>query len=122
MSTLLVRFLFLSLIAFGLKQGIRTAKDGEFRVEASDGTIAHVNLRVLRAGTLTSAAGSVSGCLFLTLALVDLVEIKLGELACLDWYGLAAVEPLVVLVPSALAFLCVLCYMRSLVSFDYCMM
>ncbi|GKE00221.1 hypothetical protein Tco_1388204 [Tanacetum coccineum] len=97
-------FLFSSLIAFGLKQGIRSARDGEFRVEVNDGTIAHVNLRVLRAGILASAAGSVSGCLFLTLALVDLVQIKLGKLACLDWYGLAAVVPLVVLVPSALAF------------------
>ncbi|GKB47957.1 hypothetical protein Tco_0898710, partial [Tanacetum coccineum] len=79
-----------------------TARGGEFRVEVSDGTIAHVNLRVLGAGILTSAAGLVFGCLFLTLALVVLVEIKLGKLACLDWYGLASVVPLVVLVPSAL--------------------
>ncbi|GJY14765.1 hypothetical protein Tco_0385187, partial [Tanacetum coccineum] len=108
---------FSSLIAFGLKQGIRTARGGEFRVEVSDGTIAHVNLRVLGAGILTSAAGLVFGCLFLTLALVVLVEIKLGKLACLDWYGLASVVPLVVLVPSALVFfMSVLCYMRALAS------
>ncbi|KAI3682463.1 hypothetical protein L1987_82461 [Smallanthus sonchifolius] len=101
-------FLFSSLIAFGLKQAIRSVKDGDTRVEVSDGTIAHVNLRVLRAGILASAAGSVSGCLFLTLALVDLVQIKLGKLACLDWYGLAAVGPLVVLVPLALAiYICI---------------
>ncbi|KAI3788089.1 hypothetical protein L2E82_00741 [Cichorium intybus] len=101
-------FLFSSLIAFGLKQAIRTAKDGDTRVEVSDGTIAHVNLRVLRAGILGSAAGSVSGCLFLSLALVDLVEVKLGKLGCSDWYGLVAVGPLVVLVPLALAiYICI---------------
>ncbi|KAL8258760.1 hypothetical protein R6Q59_026713 [Mikania micrantha] len=95
-------FLFSSLIAFGLKQAIRTVKDGDTRVEVSDGTVAHVNLRILRAGIVASAAGSVSGCLFLTLALIDLVQIKLGKLACFDWYGVAAVGPLVILVPSAL--------------------
>ncbi|KAK1428692.1 hypothetical protein QVD17_17531 [Tagetes erecta] len=101
-------FLFSSLIAFGLKQAIRTVKDGDTRVEVSDGTIAHVNLRVLRVGILASAAGSVSGCLFLTLALVDLVQIKLGKLGCVDWYGLVAVGPLVVLVPSALViYICI---------------
>ncbi|XP_076892333.1 uncharacterized protein LOC143544046 [Bidens hawaiensis] len=101
-------FLFSSLIAFGLKQAVRTVKDGETRVEVSDGTIAHVNLRVLRGGMLASAAGSVSGCLFLTLALVNLVQIKLGKLGCLDWYGVAAVGPLVVLVPFALTiYICI---------------
>ncbi|CAI9287999.1 unnamed protein product [Lactuca saligna] len=97
-------FLFSSLIAFGLKQAIRAAKDGDTRIQVSDDTIAHVNLRVLRAGILASAAGSVSGCLFLTAALVDLVELKLGKLGCSDWYGVAAVVPLVVLVPLALVF------------------
>ncbi|MFS7903343.1 hypothetical protein Hanom_Chr01g00022971 [Helianthus anomalus] len=97
-------FLFSSLIAFGLKQTIRTAKDGDTRVEVSDGTIAHVNLRVLRVGMLASATGSLFGCMFLTLALVNLVQIKLGKVGCLDWYSLVAVGPLVVLVPSALVF------------------
>ncbi|KAI3667709.1 hypothetical protein L6452_42778 [Arctium lappa] len=101
-------FLFSSLIAFGLKQGIRTARSGDTRVEVSDGTIAYVNLRVLRAGILASAFGSASGCLFLTLALVDLVQIKLGKLDCWNWYGVAAVGPLVVLVPSALViYICI---------------
>lgn len=65
-------------------------------------TIAHVNLKVLRAGILASGIGSVSGCVFLTLALVDLVQIKLGMLACGSWYSFGAVGPLVILVPFAL--------------------
>nr|XP_043611486.1 uncharacterized protein LOC122583117 [Erigeron canadensis] len=101
-------FLFSSLIAVGLKQAIRTAKDGDTFVEVSEGTIAYVNLRVLRGGILASAAGSVSGCLFLSIALVYLVEIKLGKLGCSDWYGLVAIGPLVVLVPLALAiYICI---------------
>ena len=49
-----------------------------------------------------SAAGSVFGCVFLMLALVDLVQIKLGTLSCRSWHSLAAVGSLVVLVPFAL--------------------
>ncbi|KVI03628.1 uncharacterized protein LOC112512254 [Cynara cardunculus var. scolymus] len=102
-------FLFSSLIAFGLKQAVRTPRFGDTRVEVNDGTIAHVNLRVLRAEILSSAFGSASGCLFLTLALVDLIQIKLGKLDCWNWYGVAAVGPLVVLVPLALViYICII--------------
>lgn len=64
--------------------------------------LAHVNLVVLRVGTLVSGFGSVFGCGFLMMALVDLVQIKLGTLACGSLYTFAAIGPLMVLVPSAL--------------------
>ncbi|KAH7838392.1 hypothetical protein Vadar_025812 [Vaccinium darrowii] len=89
-------FLFSSLVASALKQAIRTADD------TGVSPAAQVNLKALRAGILASAAGSASGCVFLTLALVDLIQIKLGVLSCWSWYTLAAIAPLVTLVPSAL--------------------
>lgn len=51
---------------------------------------------------VVSALGSVFGCGFLMMALVDLVQIKLGVLACGGLYTFSAVVPLVVLVPLGL--------------------
>ncbi|XP_059663836.1 uncharacterized protein LOC132309559 [Cornus florida] len=93
-------FLFSSLIAFALKQAIQTACDGDLQCRGVH--TAHVSTKALRAGILVSAAGSASGCVFLTVALVDLIEIKLGKLSCWGWENLAAVGPLVTLVPSGL--------------------
>ncbi|XP_027089072.1 uncharacterized protein [Coffea arabica] len=93
-------FLFSSLIALALKQAIRSSKDGYYGAEMH--SVARVNLKVLQSGILASALGSVAGCVFLTLALVDFVQIKLGTLACRSWYTAGAVFPLVILVPSAL--------------------
>uniref|UniRef100_A0A7N0TDP0 Maternal effect embryo arrest 60 n=1 Tax=Kalanchoe fedtschenkoi TaxID=63787 RepID=A0A7N0TDP0_KALFE len=91
-------FLFSSLIASALKQAIK------FRTSEGGGPTneARVNIGLLRLGIVVSATGSVTGCGFLMLALVALVEVKLGTLACWSTYSLAAVVPLVVLVPSAL--------------------
>lgn len=62
-----------------------------------------VNLAALRVGIVASCVGSILGCGFLTMALVDLVQIKLGPLECKrSFHALAAIVPLVVLVPSAL--------------------
>lgn len=62
-----------------------------------------VNLAALRVGIVASCVGSVLGCGFLTMALVDLVQVKLGPLECKKSFDtLAAILPLVVLVPSAL--------------------
>lgn len=93
-------FLFSSLIALGLKQAIRSSEDGDVGVEMH--SVAHVNLKVLQSGILASALGSISGCVFLTLALVDFVQIKIGLLACGSWHTAAAIFPLVIFVPSAL--------------------
>ncbi|KAK9279932.1 hypothetical protein L1049_013616 [Liquidambar formosana] len=92
-------FLFSSLVASALKQALRTTKNGG---EFLNVTSAHVNTVALRVGIVISAVGSVFGCVFLMLALVDLVQIKLGTLACWSWYSVAAIGPLVTLVPSAL--------------------
>lgn len=49
-----------------------------------------------------SGAGSVCGCVFLMLALINVVQIKLGILSCGSGHSIAAVVPLVILVPTAL--------------------
>lgn len=100
-------FLFSSLIALALKQAIKISKHGrEVRIggghEVLSVTTGHLNTATLRAGILVSALGSVFGCGFLMMALVDLVQIKLGVLGCGSWYTFAAIGPLVILVPLAL--------------------
>ncbi|KAB1225927.1 hypothetical protein CJ030_MR1G007555 [Morella rubra] len=99
-------FLFSSLIALALKQSIRIRKpDSEPGIGSSgviSPTMGHLNTAALRVGILVSAVGSVFGCGFLMMALVNLVQIKLGILACGSLYTFAAVAPLVILVPLAL--------------------
>jgi hypothetical protein len=101
-------FLFSSLIALALKQAIKISKRGsEVRNIGGGGevlsvTMGHLNTATLRVGILVSAFGSVFGCGFLMMALVDLVQIKMGVLGCRSWDTLAAIGPLVILVPLAL--------------------
>ncbi|KAF3443532.1 hypothetical protein FNV43_RR05076 [Rhamnella rubrinervis] len=96
-------FLFSSLIALALKQAIKMSKGGDEVGDQLLGvTMGHVNKACLRLGMLASAFGSVFGCGFLMMALVDLVQVKLGTLACGSLYTIAAVGPLVILVPLAL--------------------
>lgn len=88
-----------------VKQTIKifdTNKDDDSDGVAHSAPLAHVNLVALRAGTLVSGFGSVFGCGFLMMALMDLVQIKLGVLGCGSLHTFAAVTPLVILVPSAL--------------------
>ncbi|GMI80805.1 maternal effect embryo arrest 60 [Hibiscus trionum] len=54
-----------------------------------------VNKTLLRVGMVVSGAGSVAGCLFLMLALINVVQIKVGTLACGSGHASAAVVPLV---------------------------
>lgn len=105
-------FLFSSLVASALKLAIRGVdRGGRAVVHANMHSCGRVNLRLLRVGILASAAGSVCGCTFLTVALVELVQIKLGKLGCWGWHTAAAVFPLLVLVPSALLiYVCLLFY------------
>ncbi|CAJ1933194.1 unnamed protein product [Sphenostylis stenocarpa] len=104
-------FLFSSLIALALKNVINLSKDvddGDVLANNNNNNnswvhgVAKINTVVLRLGTLVSAFGSVFGCGFLVMALVDLVQIKLGTISCGSPHTLAAVAPLLVLVPSAL--------------------
>ncbi|XP_008386072.1 uncharacterized protein [Malus domestica] len=99
-------FLFSSLVALALKQAIKISEDiGEDNGDGSSVSHSHigqVNRVALRVGTLVSAFGSVVGCGFLVMTLVDLVQIKLGRLGCGSLYTLAAIGPLVTLVPLAL--------------------
>ncbi|KAG6631366.1 hypothetical protein CIPAW_13G087100 [Carya illinoinensis] len=89
-------FLFSSLIALALKQAIKIRKPGIVgdSEEALFVTMGHLNMVTLRLGILVSAIGSVFGCVFLMMALVDLVQIKLGVLACGSLYTFAAIGPL----------------------------
>lgn len=92
-------FLFSSLVALGLKQGIRLTRIPSYHPAE---ILARINSTLLRAGMLVSGLGSVCGCVFLMLALVNVVQIKLGTLACGSHHTLAAVIPLVIFVPVAL--------------------
>jgi len=103
-------FLFSSLVALCLKQLVRTFPTHHRRGTASAssssvlGRTARINRAALRVGILASAVGSVAGCGFLMMALVNVVQVKLGRLGCgaggsAAW---AAVVPLVTLVPAAM--------------------
>ena len=91
-------FLFSSLIAQGLKLAINLLNSKD----VDEAFRAHINLRVLRFGMLGSAVGSVMGCLFLMLSMVNVIEIRLGMLSCGSKSAVHAVVALVVLVSSAL--------------------
>ncbi|KAI3429066.1 uncharacterized protein J3R85_008705 [Psidium guajava] len=115
-------FLFSSLVALALKQAIKISSAAEEQgggeeygsgEEAHGGSaIGHVNTTVFRAGTAASALGSVAGSGFLMMALVNLVQMKLGTLGCGEsGHSVAAIVPLVVLVPLGLVvYLCLAIY------------
>ncbi|KAM1031583.1 hypothetical protein ACFX13_036113 [Malus domestica] len=91
-------FLFSSLVAQGLKLAINllNSKKGEDPLQA------HINKKVLRFGMLGSAFGSVMGCVFLMMSMVNVIQIRLGMLSCGSKSSVHAVAALVVLVTTAL--------------------
>ncbi|GAB4830367.1 hypothetical protein Ancab_020004 [Ancistrocladus abbreviatus] len=91
-------FLFSSLVAQGLKLAINLLNSSD----VNEAFRAHINSRVLRVGMLASAVGSVMGCLFLMLSMVNVIEIRLGLLSCGSKSATHAVSALVVLVTSAI--------------------
>ncbi|KAJ9541786.1 hypothetical protein OSB04_028292 [Centaurea solstitialis] len=97
-------FLFSSLVALSLKQAIRIAKTScdTRRLSIFTFDLCHVNRNALRVGYLISAAGSVCGCGFLMMALVNVAQIKLGTLACGSSHTYGAVVPLLIFVPLGL--------------------
>ncbi|CAL9038362.1 uncharacterized protein LOC135619221 [Musa acuminata AAA Group] len=92
-------FLFSSLVAQGLKLAINLLNSND----VDEAFRAHINARVLRLGMLASAVGSVMGCLFLLLSMVDVIQIRLGLLSCGSQSAVRAVATLVTLVCTALA-------------------
>ncbi|OAY78164.1 hypothetical protein ACMD2_11052 [Ananas comosus] len=95
-------FLFSSLVALCLKQAIRAHHPHHHpRRRSRHAGAARVDRAALRGGIIACAAGSVFGCGFLMLALVNLVQIKLGRIGC-GVASVAAVAPLVTLVPAAM--------------------
>ncbi|XP_055812880.1 uncharacterized protein LOC129882548 [Solanum dulcamara] len=91
-------FLFSSLVAQGLKLAINLLNSKD----VDEAFRAHINLKVLRLGMMGSAIGSVMGCLFLMLSIVNVIQIRLGMLSCGSKSAIHAVSTLLILVTSAL--------------------
>ncbi|XP_044501761.1 uncharacterized protein LOC123222845 isoform X2 [Mangifera indica] len=91
-------FLFSSLVAQGLKLALNLINSKN----VDDAFRAHINLKVLRFGMMASAIGSVMGCLFLMLSIINVIQIRLGTLGCGSKSTLHAISTLIVLVSSAL--------------------
>ncbi|XP_062022293.1 uncharacterized protein LOC133738724 [Rosa rugosa] len=91
-------FLFSSLVAQGLKLAINLLNSKE----VDEAFRAHINLKVLRFGMLGSAFGSVMGCIFLMLSMVNVIQIRLGMLSCGSKSTVHSVAALIVLVSTAL--------------------
>ncbi|KAL3680998.1 hypothetical protein R1sor_023954 [Riccia sorocarpa] len=87
-------FLFSSLVAHGIKLYIVLGNGSELENVRS----AAVNNRFLRLGILLSAIGSVVGTVFLTLSLVNIIQIRLGNLTCGSLWTNRTAIPLVILV------------------------
>ncbi|KAF8393880.1 hypothetical protein HHK36_020078 [Tetracentron sinense] len=91
-------FLFSSLVAQGLKLAINLLNSKD----VDEAFKAHINLKVLRFGMLGSACGSIMGCVFLMLSMVNVIQIRLGMLSCGSKSAVHAVTALLTLVSSAL--------------------
>ncbi|CAN6684932.1 hypothetical protein ACFX13_036115 [Malus domestica] len=91
-------FLFSSLVAQGLKLAINLLNSKDVK----EALHTNINMKVLRFGMLGSAFGSVMGCVFLVLSMVNVIQIRLGMLSCGSKSAVHAVAPLVVLVTTAL--------------------
>ncbi|KAL2470776.1 hypothetical protein Adt_38912 [Abeliophyllum distichum] len=92
-------FLFSSLIAQSIKLTINLLNG----LDASDPHKADINSSFLKYGLFGSAIGSVMGCMFLMLSIVNFIQVKLGVFSCGD-EPVYAVVTLVVFVGSALLF------------------
>ncbi|KAJ4807189.1 maternal effect embryo arrest protein [Rhynchospora pubera] len=100
-------FLFSSLVAQGLKLAINLINSKD----PHDAVRAHINTKILHLGMLASAVGSVLGCIFLLLSMVDVVQIRLGMLSCGSHAAVRAVAGLIGLVSTALAvYVCTVFY------------
>ncbi|KAF5195856.1 maternal effect embryo arrest [Thalictrum thalictroides] len=108
-------FLFSSLIALSLKQGLKISRNSNNSHHRGDNMRimkARINKTFLRIGILAISAGSVFGCGFLVLAMINVVRLKLGTLSCPSSnYSIAALVPLLIFVPGALLiYVCLVLY------------
>ncbi|KAL0459027.1 UNVERIFIED_CONTAM: hypothetical protein Slati_0529900 [Sesamum latifolium] len=71
-------FLFSSLIAQSMKLAINLINN----MDPNDPHKADIDPDFLKYGLFGSAIGSVAGCLFLTLSIVDFIQVKLGSYSC----------------------------------------
>ncbi|KAI3450134.1 hypothetical protein Pfo_006799 [Paulownia fortunei] len=90
-------FLFSSLIAQSLKLAINLLNN----MDPNDPHKADIDPDYLKYGLFGSAIGSVMGCLFLTLSIVDFIQVKLGAYSC-GGKPVYAMVTLVLFVGSAL--------------------
>ena len=91
-------FPFSSLVPQGLKLAINILNNKN----ANEAFRAHTNRKVFRIGMLGFAIGSVMGCLFFMLSMMNVIEIWLGLLSCVSKYVVHANLTLVVLISATL--------------------
>ncbi|CAH8363512.1 unnamed protein product [Eruca vesicaria subsp. sativa] len=92
-------FLFSSLVAQGLKLTINLLNSKE----TDDVFKANINSDLLRLGVVGAAGGSILGCVFLLLSMVEVIQLRLGLLSCGNSLAVHTVLALVILVSSALS-------------------
>ncbi|XP_010513884.1 PREDICTED: uncharacterized protein LOC104789919 [Camelina sativa] len=92
-------FLFSSLVAQGMKLAINLLNSKE----TDEVFKANINSDVLRFGVVGAAGGSILGCVFLLLSIVDVIQLRIGLLSCGSVLAIHTVLALVVLVSSALS-------------------
>ncbi|CAA7043666.1 unnamed protein product [Microthlaspi erraticum] len=92
-------FLFSSLVAQGMKLTINLLNSKE----TDEVFKANINSDLLRLGVVGAAGGSILGCVFLLLSMVDVIQLRLGLLSCGGSLAVHTVLALVVLVSSALS-------------------
>ncbi|EOA25480.1 hypothetical protein CARUB_v10018819mg [Capsella rubella] len=92
-------FLFSSLVAQGMKLAINLLNSKE----TDEVFKANINRDVLRFGVVGAAGGSILGCVFLLLSIVDVIQLRIGLLSCGSALAIHTVLALVVLVSSALS-------------------
>ncbi|KAH7836929.1 hypothetical protein Vadar_007534 [Vaccinium darrowii] len=91
-------FLFSSLVSQGLKlhMNLKNSNDHD------EPSRADINIHLLKAGMFASAIGSVMGCLFLMLSMVNLIQIRLGTVSCGSFSTVFSLVALIILGASAL--------------------
>ncbi|RID45289.1 LOW QUALITY PROTEIN: hypothetical protein BRARA_I02031 [Brassica rapa] len=92
-------FLFSSLVAQGLKLTINLLNSKE----TDEVFKADIDCGLLRLGVVGAAGGSILGCVFLLLSMVEIIQLRLGLLSCGSSLAIHTVLALVVLVSSALS-------------------